>query len=174
MKFSTTHFYTACIIALSVISACSPPPTLTLDALKNAEYQTEFSASKKVTLTNGVYQEEIAPGSASKLTITMLEQSAFGDLNGDGAPDAAIFLATNSGGSGVFVDLAAVVNDQGKPRHAASVALGDRVQIKSVTISTGEIVLDLLRPGPNDPLCCPTQRVTQKWKLQDGILTEDK
>lgn len=174
MKYTNLYCALALGVSLFVVSACASPPPLMIDDLKNAEYQSEFTTSKKAKLTNGAYQEEIAPGAASKLSITMLDQYALGDLNADGLADAAVFLATNSGGSGVFVNLAAVVSDQGKPRHVASVALGDRVQIKSVTIAAGEIVIDLIRQGPNDPLCCPTQRLSQKYKLQDGNLVERK
>ena len=157
--------FLVCACAASIVAP------LTIDVLKNAEYQSEFSANKKARLTNGSYQEDIVPGSASKLTITLLDQYAIGDLNSDGVPDAAVILATNSGGSGVFVDLAAVVNDKGTPKQAASAALGDRVQIKSVSISAGEIVVALVRQGPNDPLCCPSQLVTLKFKLQGDKLT---
>jgi hypothetical protein len=99
-----------------------------------------------------------------------MDQYALGDLNGDGVPDAAVILATNSGGSGVFVDLAAVVNDKGTPKHIASAALGDRVQIKSISINAGEIIVALVKQGPNDPLCCPSQPLTLKFKLQSDKL----
>lgn len=158
------------LFALFFSACASAPPALTIDALKNSEYRSEFPASKKAKLTHGSYQEDIVPGSASKLTITLLEQHAIGDLNGDGVPDAAVILATNSGGSGVFVDLAAVVNDKGIPKHIASAALGDRVQIKSVSISAGEIGVSLVKQGPNDPLCCPSQAATLKFKLQGDKL----
>lgn len=164
------------LLVLYFLTACSfaMPIPLTMETLKSAEYQSEFPVSKKAKLTNGAYQEEIVPGSASKLTINLLDQYAFGDLNGDGAPDAAVFLAANSGGSGVFVYLAAVLNDKGTPKHIASVALGDRVQIKSVSIRAGEIAVDSLTQGPNDPLCCPTQRVTQRYQLQGDHLVAVK
>ena len=174
MRDTRLYFYIAFFIACSAISACASPPPLTINALKNAEYKSEFTASKKAKLSNGAYQEEIAPGTASKLTITLLDQYAIGDLNFDGAPDAVVILTANSGGSGVFVYLAIVVNDKGLPKHMASLALGDRVQIQSVAIAAGEIVLELIKHGPNDPLCCPTQRVSRKFNLLDGNLIEVK
>lgn len=164
----------ALLIVTLVMSACTsatPTPTpLTIDMLKNAEYESEFPKSKKAKLTDGAYQEEIAPGAASKLTVNLLDQYATGDLNGDGVADAAVILAANMGGSGTFVNLAAVLNEGGKPKHVASTSLGDRVQIKSVSIKGGEIAVDMVKHGPNDPMCCPTQQVTQKYKLQDGKL----
>jgi hypothetical protein len=110
-KMSVSRFLLIAAIAALVlmISACAfvapPPQALTLDALKNAEYNSDLPAAKKAKLTNGVYEEEIVPGSASKLTIRLRDQYATGDLNGDGVADAAVVLAGNSGGSGVFVTL---------------------------------------------------------------------
>jgi hypothetical protein len=158
-----------------VMSACAaiaqPTPSLTLDALKNAEYNSDLPAAKKAKLTNGVYEEELAPGSASKLNIRLADPYAIGDLNGDGAADAAVVLAANTGGSGVFTTLAAVVNDGGKPKHVASADLGDRTVIKSISITNGIIVLNLVTHAPSDPMCCPSQNETQKFKLQGDQLT---
>ena len=174
MKF---HGFVAVIAIFGVVlaaSACSlisqPAPALTLDALKNAEYNSDLPAAKKAKLTNGVYEEVLVPGSASKLNIHLIDQYAIGDLNGDGAADAAVILAANAGGSGVFTTLAAVVNDNGKPRHAASADLGDRTQVKSVSIVSGIINLELVTHSPSDPMCCPTQNETQKFKLQGDQL----
>jgi hypothetical protein len=175
-KMSVSRFLLIAAIAALVlmISACAfvapPPQALTLDALKNAEYNSDLPAAKKAKLTNGVYEEEIVPGSASKLTIRLRDQYATGDLNGDGVADAAVVLAGNSGGSGVFVTLEAVVNDGGKPKHVASADLGDRTVIKSVSIADGIIVMDLTTHSPTDPMCCPTQNETDRFKLQGAQL----
>ena len=157
-------------LAVSACSLVAQPPPLTLDALKNAEYNSDLPAAKKAKLTNGVYEEELAPASASKLNIRLLDQYAIGDLNGDGAADAAVVLAANAGGSGVFTTLAAVVNDGGKPRHAASADLGDRTVVKSISIVNGVIVMELVTHAPSDPMCCPTQNETQKFKLEGDQL----
>lgn len=170
------------IMGASLLSSCSPqaatPPTpsptsvakLTLDALRNAAYQSEFPASKKAKLTDGAYEEEIVPGAASKLTIRLSDQVAYGDVNGDGADDAAVLLLSNAGGSGTFVHLAVVINDKGTPRHVASALLGDRVQIKSLAIQASEITLPMIAHGPKDPMCCPTQEVTRTFRLEEGAL----
>ncbi len=144
------------------------------NALKNAEYVSEFPANKKARLTNGRYEEEIVPGAASKLVIQLYPTTATGDLNGDGVDDAAVILISNSGGSGTFYHLAAVLNQNGVPKHTASVSLGDRTRIKSIDIKSGEIVVGMVTHGPNDPLCCPTLEVTQKYKLQGDKLVEVK
>jgi len=146
------------------------PPALTLETLKNAEYQSEFPASKKARLTDGQYQEDIVPGSATKLNIVLYPMAAFGDLNGDGVDDAAAVLVADPGGSGTFYYLVAVVNQNGTPKHVASVLLGDRVRFKSISIQAGEIVVNMVQQALGDPMCCPTMEVTQKYKLQGDKL----
>jgi putative hemolysin len=146
---------------------------LTLDALKNAEYQSEFPASKKAKLTDGKYEETGPSGGASdRVLITLAPVNAFGDLNGDGVDDAAVVLVSNTGGSGVFEHLAAVINQNGTPRHVASEFLGDRVKIEAISIEAGVITVDMVTQGPQDPLCCPTQKVKQSYKLQGDKLVK--
>jgi hypothetical protein len=107
--------------------------------------------------------------------VTLVPQPvAFGDLNGDGIDDAAVILATNTGGSGTFIYLNAVLNDKGAAKFASSISLGDRVSPRTITISEGVLTVDEIRHGPSDPLCCPTQQATLKFKLVDGKLVEIK
>jgi hypothetical protein len=48
--------------------------------------------------------------------------------------------------------------------------LGDRVQIKSLTIQSGAIIVDLMTHGPKDSLCCPTMEVVRTYLLQGKSL----
>ena len=146
---------------------------LTVEQLKNAEYHSEWPAEGVAKLTDGEYEEEIVPGAASKLTIVVYpDMYAFGDLDGDGVDDAAVVLATSAGGSGTFISLEAVINDKGTPKHVASAELGDRAKIESVGIGSGEITVDMVTHGPEDPMCCPTVEATQKYKLQGDTLVQ--
>jgi hypothetical protein len=153
----------------------TPTPTvvpLSLNALKNAEYPSEYTASKKAKLTDGAYEEKIAglTGASAKVSVKMLDLYAVGDLNGDGVQDAAVILASNTGGSGVFHDLYAVLNQAGQAKPVASTALGDRVKINAIAIQGSEIVVDMLTQGPKDPMSNPTLAVTRKYKLQGDQL----
>jgi hypothetical protein len=153
--------------------AASTPPALTVEALRNAEYRSEWPKGGVAKLTDGEYQEEIVPGSASKITILMMpDKVAFGDLNGDGVDDAAVILASSGGGSGTFITLEAVINDAGTPKDVASASLGDRVQINSVVIAGGKITVDMITHGPDDPLCCPSVKTTRTFELQSDTLVE--
>ncbi len=148
----------------------TPIPALTLEALKNAEYDSEFPKSHKAKLTDGKYEEEYQPGAATKLVIQFYTSHAIGDLDGDGVDDAAVILVANPGGSGTFYHLAAVFNQGGTPKHVASQSLGDRIQVKSLSIKSGEIILNMVVHGPSDPLCCPTVVVTRTYKLEGDKL----
>lgn len=145
--------------------------SLTLDILRNATYQSEWFPGGQVTLTDASYREQAAPGSATEIVVSMTDFVAFGDLTGDGVDDAAVVLVTTPGGSGAFVDLAMVVNANGLPLNVTTFPLGDRVQVKSVGIQNGEVIVDMITHGPSDPLCCPTVAVTKRFKL--GVVEED-
>jgi heat shock protein HslJ len=141
-------------------------------ALKNLEYRSQITQSGVAPLKDGEYRESAAPGSASETVVRLTGSVATGDLNGDGAPDAAVVLATSTGGSGVFMDLAAVIMQDGRPVNVAIAPLGDRVKINSLTIQDGQIVVDMVTHGPNDPMCCPTQQVVETYELQGDELVK--
>jgi hypothetical protein len=162
-------------------SAESPAPApeplaapLTLEQLRNTEYPSQWPASGLARLKNGVYLEPAAPGSVAEIAVRATSLHAFGDLDGDGATDAVIVLESDPGGSGVFFDLAAALNRGGQPLPLAAVALGDRVQVRSVTIADdGSVQVTLRKHGPNDPLCCPTLDVVLHYRLEGDHLVNE-
>ncbi|MBI2954938.1 MAG: hypothetical protein HYY30_11530 [Chloroflexi bacterium] len=97
---------------------------------------------------------------------------AYGDLNGDGIADAAVRIVLNTGGSGDFNHLAAMVSNGGVIQQAASAFLGDRVRVNAVSIADGVITVDEIVHGASDLLCCPTVPKTVKLRLLDGELEE--
>ncbi len=153
------------------VPASTPP--LSLEALKNATYPSEWEESGTITLTDGRYEgEPFVEGGASRPIVTLVEPVAFGDLDGDGVEDAAVVLAANAGGSGTFISLEAVRNEGGEPVHVATYSLGDRARIESLAIEGGQIVLEMITHGPDDPLCCPTQRARNVYALEGDALIE--
>lgn len=151
-----------------------PPEPLTLEQLRNAEYPSQWPASGLAPLKNGIYTEPAAPGSVAEIMVRATSQHAFGDLDGDGAPDAVIVIESDPGGSGVFFDLAPVLNRGGQPLPLAPVTLGDRVQIRSVGIAEdGSVSVALRKHGPNDPLCCPTLDVVLRYRLEGDQLVNE-
>jgi len=137
------------------------PSGLTLDMLKNGTYHA-LSYDRTVTLVDGVFS---TGSTTDPYYVRVLDVVAFGDLNGDGAGDAAILLAENGGGSGVFESLVIVLNQGGMPFPAGAAQLGDRVLVNAMKIVSGRIELDMVVHGPNDPSCCPAQPETQTYRM---------
>jgi heat shock protein HslJ len=44
--------------------------------------------------------------------------------------------------------------------------------IEALAFEGAEIVVDMVTHGPDDPMCCPTQRVRLRYALQEGVLVE--
>jgi heat shock protein HslJ len=186
LKSWLNHFYVVAallLVTLLLATACSGPVAdttggssddtapLTEEALKNAEYRGIYKEA--VRLTDGAYEgEPFVEGAASRPTVTFVEPYAFGDLDGDGVEDAVVVLVENSGGSGNFRYLAAVLNRDGSLENVATQLLGDRAQVQTVTIDAGKISVNMVTHGPDDPLCCPSQEVTVKYRLSGEQLVE--
>ena len=146
-----------------------------MQALPNAEYPIEVALKGKAQLKDGVFEETVVPGSATKTRISLTGKQESGDLNGDGLPDAAVTLWANPGGSGTFTYLAAVINKNGTAMPAASVFLGDRIIVKSLAIQSGEIFVTMLTRKPNEAMSAkPTVEVIRKFRLQGKNLVEVK
>ena len=148
------------------------PAALYLDKLKNAVYNGIYD--EPVKLSDGLYEgEPFVAGGAARPTVNLVDRLvAAGDLNADDVEDAAVLLGENSGGSGFFTYLAAMVNEAGSPINAATTLLGDRVQIKSMVIDNGQILVEIVTQGPDDPLCCPTLKLRVSYQLQGDRLVE--
>lgn len=78
----------------------------------------------------------------------------------------------STGGTGFFMQLCAVVNDQGQLKNSNLIDLEDRTKINSLTIESGEIVLDMLVHGPGDPAPFPTVRRISRYALKGDKLVE--
>ena len=143
---------------------------LTVEVLQNAAYKSEFVRAGQAQLRDGVYEEQAAPDSASKNTLTLSEHVAFGDINANGLDDAAVVLAASGGGSGTFYTLAIVINRMGNPYHLHSADLGDRIQVQSLEIADYVVTVRLLTHGAGDAMCCPTQAEMRRYNLGFGVL----
>ncbi|MFN2297321.1 MAG: Gmad2 immunoglobulin-like domain-containing protein [Anaerolineales bacterium] len=137
-------------------------PPLTVEMLKNGTYLLP-QAGETVTLVDGRYDR--AESMEDLLHVELRDPIAFGDLDGDGAEDAAFLLSENMGGTGFFVSLLAIRNDGGNPVQAASEFIEDRPQINGLTIMGGRIAADLVIHGHQDPMCCPTLPAVATYRL---------
>ncbi len=145
-----------------------PSAGLGLNDLRNASYNSEFGENGVAKLTNGKFSLPAAPGSASMNSVTFVNDVNYGTVNGQ--PLAAVVLAESGGGSGTFYNLALVQAPDARPVNVANAALGDRVVVNSVEIGNDSIYVVMERPGANDPLCCPTERVVATYRLNGNKL----
>ncbi len=140
---------------------------LTLAALRNATYEVGLNEVVTATLTQGEYFDP-----ANSLTVTMGDLVAYGDFTGNNQDEAVVFLVSNYGGTGRFHDLVVMRDEKGAPTQLASAPLGDRVQLRSISVKDGLIVVYMVEAGPDDAACCPTQEVVKVFGLQDDQLVE--
>lgn len=87
------------------------------------------------------------------------------------SPDtAAAVVKMTTGGTGVFKYLVVIKRIDGKAKSVASLELGDRPVINSLSLSGVKVTLDITVAGPNDPSCCPTQRETRIYNIINNEL----
>lgn len=141
-------------------------PTLSEDSLKNGSYLVP-QYQKTVKLVDGKY----AGGSgADALSANLLPQLAFGDLNQDGLQDAVVLIAENGGGSGVFVSLVVVFNQNGAPLQGGAVWIDDRPRINAISIQDGKVFLDAVIHGAGDAMVSPTLAVKEVFETNGSLL----
>jgi hypothetical protein len=172
--FQKLHFLAPAVLMLVSCTTPAPKGPLATEALMNGVYQSKWALIGKVKLTNGVSAESFIPGSSTKIVIKITEPIAMGDLNGDGIEDAAVILISNPGTTGTYYDLAAVLNADGVPYNIATESLGESIQVKSLSIVSGVIKVEMVVHGPRDPLCCPTLPVTWSYRLEGHQLVPVK
>lgn len=136
----------------------------TMNALMNLSYNGTAIVTPTVQLTDGVYTAAEPYASVTFITGTV----AAGELNGQ--PAYAVVLVSSGGGSGVFYDLAVVTEQDGQLTNAATTLLGDRVDVRSLTIENNQIVVDMVTQGPDEPMCCGTLEVQIVYELQGDQL----
>jgi hypothetical protein len=121
----------------------------------------------KVPLVGGTWTDKEG-GS----TFTLHPTHAIGDLDGDGQADAVAILVESSGGTGSFYYMFALLNRDGQPAQAGEPEwLGDRTVIERLAIDRkGVITLRYITHRDNDPSCCPTMKIEDRFRVQDGKL----
>lgn len=91
---------------------------------------------------------------------------AFANLDSDGDEDVAVLLASSLGGSGTWLSLHAIVDVDGAPVCRASIALGDRTQVRALRADSGRVHAALTLQSGDDPMCCPSLHADVEYVLQ--------
>ena len=161
------------LILAILLAACGGDAAGRLSAsdIENATYLAEPPLNE-ATLDGGEFRYPVAEGSSAEAVIR-LEQWALGDIDGDGADDAAAITIEQPGGSGTFFFVHALLNDSGTPRDRAFAFLGDRVRVESIAVHDGVIVVALYdRPETASFSEEPSIAVIRRFRLDGGELAE--
>ena len=155
-------------------TAAEPVPDLTLRMLANAAYHSVTLAEDEADfrLEDGVYYlpQQAQGWSGNWFVRLLMDRVAFGDLDGDGAQDAAAVFESQRGGSGLFRELAVMLNRGGQPENAATLYLGDRVTVRTIGIEDGVIFLDMLLHAPYDPMLSPSAETLFRYRWDGASL----
>jgi hypothetical protein len=137
------------------------PVPLSMDVLQGGTYHSPDWGEYQ--LSNGIYYRTppTSQESPENYTTHLLDLVLYGDLNLDGSEDAIVFLSTQNGGTGHFIEMAAVIDQNGSGHNISTISLGDRVVIESGKVESGNIVLTMRVHAPTDGMCCPSQ--TETW-----------
>ena len=151
--------------AQAVVPAQTQP--LSNTALGNATYPVPDVPNGEVTLVNGAYSN-----TDDGVTVQLQPRPrATADLDGDGNPETIVYLVANTGGSGVYSYISVVGNNNGEAQPLDTVFLGDRVDVRLVTVVGDEVRVALRDRLATQPMSArPTVRLTYSYKLLNGKL----
>ena len=126
---------------------------ITADAVRNNSYPMMDSQGKwlpAVYLVNGTVDQSITKGNGTVEATIDKKDIAFGDLNGDEHSDAAAVLHYSNSRSSDLTRLYAIINYNGEASTEASLFLGWKVQVNSLSIApNGEVTIDEVSRLPN-------------------------
>ena len=150
------------IVALALLQVGFVP---SVNDLANHTYDFGPEDKRTVTLKDGKGTD------ADDNDFELMKLHAIGDLDGDKQPDAAAMLEESSGGSGHFYYLFVLLNKGGKLVQIEHPEwLGDRSLIQRVTINRGVLAIRFVTHKDQDPACCPTRHVENRYRVVAGKL----
>jgi hypothetical protein len=159
----------ATAVALAPAAVATGAPAIAR-ALPDARYLIDTTLAGAAPMRSGLYEEAI-PISAGKNVVRLGTHAAYGDLDGDGVVDATVTLVAIPGGSGIFTYLAAVLDEHGAAKPLASVLLGDRISVTSITVAGGTVHAAWLDRAPGEPMSAvPRTPMRKAFAVRDGKL----
>jgi hypothetical protein len=163
-----TQIATASVLETATAPAASLPEEFA--ELRNAQYELGAADTLQVVrFAEGKFEQGI-PGGDNFMSIAVTEHLAVGDVDGDGTEELAALISENYGGTGVFVFLAVYKKINGTLTFQASTIVDDRPQLNALSIENGEIFLDAVIHGTDDPMCCPTLATMRHYRFVDNQL----
>ena len=159
----------AIFIFLFIFLKKSEAPTLpNVFDPQNAAYDLD---GEKVTLTNGRFEGEAAPGSAAKTEVFIFFIFSLGALDQDVSDAAAVLIVDPPGGTGTFFYVSALINKPEKAESVNSIFLGDRISPQNISIVNGEVLVNYAKRKDDEPFSAkPSIGVTARIIMKNGLL----
>jgi len=162
----------ALLFALIAQSAFAADGGDAMAGLKDSTYS--GIEAQPVTLSQGRWEgSPYAEGGAARPAVGLVDDFLLqGDLDADGQKELVVMLWQSASGTGSNVYIAVMKPEDDAYVNISTALLGDRVKLRGGRIDSGNIVLDVLQAGADDPMCCPTELAERTWSLDDGRLEE--
>jgi heat shock protein HslJ len=96
----------------------------------------------------------------------------FGDVDGTPGSEAVAIVSSSAEGSGEVAHVAVFGVRDGELANLGMAPVGDRVQLQSLWLEPGRILMDVIEPGPDDAACCPTQVARKTYGFEGGALKQ--
>ena len=178
MKKYTLFFIAIIIIVAGVLfweKEAKTPSSEQAISTSTADYKnlTYKVGGKEIKLVNGYAENEIAPGSASKLITKYFGNEAMGDLTGAGNKDLAFLITQSGGGSGIFYYVTTAIKISSGYTGTNAILLGDRIAPQTTEIKDGKIIVNYADRKPGEPMTAlPSVGVSKYFKIKNGLLVE--
>ena len=152
------------MFAACCAAGCGSSGRLSRESMEAAPYT--LPGIGTIRFTGGAFDR-----AGDSLHVGQVDLFAYGDLDGDGREDALTFVSQKGPGPELYISMEAFLNHDGRPVHAASYRIGDRVAIDSVTVENRVVSLCIITQGPDDAPCCPMLHVRRRVTLENGEWT---
>lgn len=142
-----------------------PEPKVSLDTFighPDPSDATFYFEDGPVTLKDGRAESEISSESPIDMETLLTDRSAFGDLNGDNKEDAAVILTQTGTGAGIFTYVAAYLSGPVNYSGSNTIFLGDRIDIREVSVNGNAITISFMARGENESLAAEPTVLTEK------------
>ncbi len=126
-----------------------------------------------VVLIDGYAESAAGSGTSKTVTRVWSGEPQFGDLDADGANDAALIITQDNGGSGTFFYIAAALKNRATGGYDGTEAylLGDRIAPQNFSIYRGAIEVNFAERAPGEPMTArPSVGVTTYLRVEAGAL----
>ncbi len=140
------------VIILGIYNFTSPKTSEVSEGdgdVKNISYVLD---GETFTLVDGKISVETTLDSESKRTIMIFGEPIYGDLNGDGAEDAAVLLTSSGEGSGTFYYAALAIATGTTYTSTNALLLGDRIAPQNIEIHEGRAVYNYAERNVGEPM----------------------